>query len=326
VWDREADEARDREYGAAVTTQSWFRGCRLRAYLRYLSESAMVVQRWYRGHLGRKLYRQLLKDLVAKMEIDHYNAMAEKIQSRWRGYYVRKYVFDFYAQRRYLTELRRKNEIVGRRLEEARMQKEREETERQKTVEKLRMETELRRRHHMLSTECREGVYRPFREGRSQPLPIESRMRSLKFYSSTGKSKQRTLSCDSHVTGTSLPPVQLPNKIQGPFHHPGMVWRQRYKPPNPTLRVATPFNSEEIARAKLKASEWRERVVEEPFLPFSSPSTTYRPLLHTTSSYTRLAYGTEHFRDQATARNRQLKGFQTVVPPIPVFDKLNSTY
>jgi hypothetical protein len=91
---------------------------------------------------------------------------SDQIQSRWRGYYVRKYVFDFYAQRRYLTELRRKNEIVGRRLEEARMQKEREETERQKTVEKLRMETELRRRHHMLSTECREGVYRPFREGR----------------------------------------------------------------------------------------------------------------------------------------------------------------
>ena len=46
-------------------------------------------------------------------------------------------MFDFYAQRRYLTELIRKNEIVGRRLEEARMQKEREETERQKTVERV---------------------------------------------------------------------------------------------------------------------------------------------------------------------------------------------
>ena len=32
--DREADEAREREYGAAVAIQSWFRGCRLRAYLR----------------------------------------------------------------------------------------------------------------------------------------------------------------------------------------------------------------------------------------------------------------------------------------------------
>ena len=51
-------------------------------------------------------------------------------------------MFDFYAQRRYLTELRRKNEIVGRRLEEARMQKEREEAERQKTVEKVNREEE----------------------------------------------------------------------------------------------------------------------------------------------------------------------------------------
>ena len=30
---READEAREREYAAAATIQSWFRGCRLRAYL-----------------------------------------------------------------------------------------------------------------------------------------------------------------------------------------------------------------------------------------------------------------------------------------------------
>ena len=116
-------------------------------------------------------------------------------------------MFDYYAQKRYLTELRRKNEIVGRRLEEVQVRKEREETEREKALEKvsrkieremkiegerfcslqLRMETELRRQHHMLSTECvslshtqktslillshngffqREGVYKPFREGR----------------------------------------------------------------------------------------------------------------------------------------------------------------
>ena len=120
---------------------------------------------------------------------------------------------------------------------------------------------------------CRYRIFHHW--NRSQPLPTETRMRSLKFHSSTGKSKQRTLSCDSHVTGTSLPPVQLPNKTQvsfdlqwcndyvivktqGPFHHPGMVWRQRHRPLNPTLRVATPFNSEEIARSHKHCRE-RER-------------------------------------------------------------------
>ena len=31
---REAEEWRDREYNAAIKIQSWFRGCRVRAYLR----------------------------------------------------------------------------------------------------------------------------------------------------------------------------------------------------------------------------------------------------------------------------------------------------
>ena len=31
---REAEEWREREYNAAIKIQSWFRGCRVRAYLR----------------------------------------------------------------------------------------------------------------------------------------------------------------------------------------------------------------------------------------------------------------------------------------------------
>jgi hypothetical protein len=68
--------------------------------------------------------------------------------------------------------------------------------------------------------------------------------------------------------------------------------------------------------------------MEENFLPFSHHSSpaSYQPLLHTTSSFTRLAYGTKHFRDDHPARNIHPQEFQTVVPPIPVFDKLYSTY
>ena len=47
-------------------------------------------------------------------------------------------MFDFYAQQRYLSELKRKNEIIGRRLEEARMKKHREEAERERAVEMVR--------------------------------------------------------------------------------------------------------------------------------------------------------------------------------------------
>ena len=39
--------------------------------------------------------------------------------------------------------------------------------------------------------------------------------------------------------------------------------RQKYKPLQPTLRVATDFDSVEVARAELKAEEWRQRVIDD---------------------------------------------------------------
>ena len=35
-----------------------------------------------------------------------------QIQKMWRGYYVRKYVFNYYSRKRYLEALQIKNEIV----------------------------------------------------------------------------------------------------------------------------------------------------------------------------------------------------------------------
>jgi hypothetical protein len=270
---------------------------------------------------------------VAKMESDHYNSMAAKIQGTWRGYYVRKYVFDYHAQQRYLRELRRKNEAVRERLAQFKIRQDLEQSAREETLMELRIEEEARRQHYMLSTKCREGIYKPHRGDKSQPLPFEKKMKSLKFYlPSSHKShttKHRTMSCDHHMTTatTTLPPLNLPNRIQGPFCDPSVVWRQRHKPLNPTLRVATQYNSEDIARAELRAREWRERVVEDKFLPFThSPSHTYQPLLHTSSPYSRLPYGTKQFRDEDYTRNIHRKAFQTVVPHISLFDRLSSTY
>lgn len=47
---------------------------------------------------------------------------------------------------------------------------------------------------------------------------------------------------------TSLPPLV---KVQGPFKEPEKVWRQRIKPLEPTLRVATRYNAVEIARSAI---------------------------------------------------------------------------
>ena len=48
--------------------------------------------------------------------------------------------------------------------------------------------------------------------------------------------------------GVKLPPLVSKVKVQGPFRQPEEVWRQRLKPLSPTLRVATAYNSVEVAR------------------------------------------------------------------------------
>jgi hypothetical protein len=49
------------EYRAAVLIQSWFRGCRVRAYNSHLHAMALIIQRNFRGHLGRMEYRRRLE-------------------------------------------------------------------------------------------------------------------------------------------------------------------------------------------------------------------------------------------------------------------------
>ena len=57
----EADSASAMEYRAAVRIQSWFRGCRVRAYYSHLHAMARIIQRNFRGHLGREEYRRRLE-------------------------------------------------------------------------------------------------------------------------------------------------------------------------------------------------------------------------------------------------------------------------
>lgn len=49
------------EYRAALCIQSWFRGCRVRAYFSHLHAQAIIIQRNFRGHLGREEYRSRLE-------------------------------------------------------------------------------------------------------------------------------------------------------------------------------------------------------------------------------------------------------------------------
>ncbi|TSO67469.1 Spermatogenesis-associated protein 17 [Bagarius yarrelli] len=308
-----AEERRQQEYDAAVKIQSWFRGCRARAYVSWLHRNATVIQKTWRAFSARRYFRQRLKEAYFLMKMNFYDKMAVKIQQRWRGYYVRKYVHNYYARKRYLEALTKKNEQVRQELEELAEYQKRERERIAMEREEQEKYMEAQRLHFLLSTKQRPGVFNsPFRP---DPDEMELRLRTVKTLRTRSAPKKTATNQQPSGFSSSverLPPIH--KTPQGPFRPAAEVQQQRQRPLEPSLRVATSITALEEAREELQQREWRTRLIDKPFLPFSKAhqNKEYESLLHTHSPYKQKAYGTKHFReeDQAQLRGKEPKLYQ----------------
>ncbi|CAK9796344.1 Spermatogenesis-associated protein 17 [Anthophora quadrimaculata] len=95
---------------AARRIQAWMRGILTRNHFRLLHESAVTIQRHWRGYLIRIFVDRYLVERVHQMWQDYYDEMATRIQAFWRGYWIRKTVFDIKKMKRWLQEVYKKNE------------------------------------------------------------------------------------------------------------------------------------------------------------------------------------------------------------------------
>ncbi|XP_072031080.1 spermatogenesis-associated protein 17-like [Amphiura filiformis] len=324
-----AEERREEEFVACVKIQAWFRAVRVRAYFKHLNRCATIIQKVWRGHLGRALFRIMIRNQVLIMRRNLYNAMATRIQKIWRGYYTRKYIHNYYSRKQYLEGLVVKNEIVRQELKEYREQKEREEEQILQESAREKVLNEARKNHYLISTEVVPGIYNsPFKP---YPDEMEYILRTVQPQPPKGPKPKRDNRSGMMVSQSPplpliepLPPIG--QKPQGPFRSPEEVQKQRYKSLQPTLRVATNFTSVEEAREAMKSKEWIMRVNDNIFEPFTRRDRDYDPLLHTTSKYGHLPYGNQYFRETNESKHVTPQRFQPVVSPIPVFEKLNDTY
>eukprot|EP00118_Oscarella_pearsei_P000819 m.5877 g.5877 ORF g.5877 m.5877 type:complete len:344 (+) comp14350_c0_seq1:32-1063(+) len=321
---REAEENRFREFEAVVKIQSCFRGWKVRKYVKFLHECATIIQSAVRRHITFKAYQRLVKMRLFEMRMGYYNKMATIIQSSWKGYYCRKYVHSYYSLKSYLNGVEQTNAIVRERLSVYKRGIEEERDRRGRDALEARRRVHASKTHYLLSTAAISGIY-------SSPHAKEVDERETWLRTTQPRSPPRTATAAATAASCqresdfvlTLPPL---TRVQGPFRHPGEVQRQRYKRLEPTLRVATDFYAVEKARVALKDGEWIRRMQDKDFTVVQERPKVYEQLLHTTSKFGRLAYGTKHFREPIPGKPISAKDFQTVVSPIPVFDQLNKTY
>ncbi|XP_062506721.1 spermatogenesis-associated protein 17-like [Corticium candelabrum] len=312
---RDAEQCRYLEFLAAVKIQSCYRGWTTRRRIANLHYHATVIQKWYRGHVGRRYYRNLVKIRLHEMRMNFYHDMATQIQKIWRGYYCRKYVHNYSAYKNYLKGIETTNKIVTDRLSFYQLQLNHKLAMERRRREEEILHEEARRTHYLLSTVVLPGVYN---SPKKPQVEREERLR-----------KSRPRSRDHLVFKEGGEPIHLPPlvpKVQGPFRSPDEVQRQQHKPLQPTLRVSTDFYCVEKARVAIQNAEWVARIQDKEFTPFSHIQQRYEPLLHTKSSYQRPAYGTLHFRETSSSNIKGRKRFATLVPSIPLFDQFNKTY
>ena len=261
--------------------------------------------------------------------------MVVRIQKQWRGYYVRKYIHNFYARKRYLEALAIKNQIVRSELDELKEQMDMDAKRRDQDRAEKKFEYMARKNHYLLSTRQIRGIYNsPFRE---IPHEMEFRLRAVRPLdrdSRKPKPEPQTLGIvdDSPLPDKPqsakepLPPL-TERRIQGPFKSRSAVLKQRYRPLNPSLRTSTDYESLENARDILQREEWTQRIHERPFLPATRRTVPYEPLLHTRSQYHELGFADQFcVRKERVEKNISKDRMRTVVSPIPVFEKFGQTY
>ncbi|XP_039739319.1 spermatogenesis-associated protein 17 isoform X1 [Pteropus medius] len=330
------DVFRKKEYDAAVKIQSWFRGCRVRAYIRFLHRVAIIIQKCWRGYLGRQHYQLIVKLAYYAMKMNLYNAMAVRIQRRWRGYRIRKYCFNYFYLKAYLRAVSETNDAIREALDEFAEMKEREERKASLEREEKKRDYQARKMHYLVSTKQIPGIYNsPFRQ---EPDPWELRLqkakplthRRLELQPQRSSCLSNWLACTtarSFPRSEFLPPIHR-RQCQGPFRDIADVLEQRYKPLEPTLWVAEPMDELKEAREELKRREWIKNIHDNMFLPFSShhKNKKYIPSMHLSSKFDPSSHGCPRFRDEKPEKWISNKNFQTVLPPIDLFSNYGKMY
>ncbi|KAK2955845.1 putative iq calmodulin-binding motif family protein [Blattamonas nauphoetae] len=155
----EAERCRENETGAAIMIQKVFRGYSTRKHLQTLHGRALIIQCAFRVYCAKKVYNKLYAEKCHRERLQHFNAAAQKIQTLFRGWYIRKYVCNIRKRREYLQNIQSKNEEVRQMLEEYQKQqlvqiKEQAELDHHNSVV-----ASSRNLHHLTSTKTMPSIF-----------------------------------------------------------------------------------------------------------------------------------------------------------------------
>lgn len=148
-----------RDNAAALKIQSaWRMYVKRKEFLRKKA-AATTIQTQFRAFSARRRFREMLKGDRNAKNIAYFSQQATLIQKVFRGYFVRKYIHDFYLRKAELQALKEKNQQFRDELEEYGKVQAVEAEEYQQELAKAEFGALAKNLHHLSSTKGIPGVY-----------------------------------------------------------------------------------------------------------------------------------------------------------------------
>ncbi|XP_015032458.2 uncharacterized protein LOC26529434 [Drosophila willistoni] len=89
-----------KQFRAARTIQRVFRSWHEYHKYRKMKKAAIVIQKWWRRFFQMNYYYHRTEEIMQKCILDYYHKSATKIQALFRGWWSRKYLYDFFQLKR----------------------------------------------------------------------------------------------------------------------------------------------------------------------------------------------------------------------------------
>jgi len=295
---READDKREGDFAAARRIQSCWRSYWVRRNLKKLGKAAVVIEKSYRGHLGRTRCHLKAQQVAADARAKHFAYAATEIQRSWKGYFSRKFIHSFSARKAYLATVHQASEKLRAQLKVQYANQTEEEIMAQEQAMRTKFTDSIVGLHHLVSTEVTPGIYNsPFAAVTGGPPmvagnPLEEHLRSARS------------------GNTLLPPV-----------HQGEKRFTASRASTRSVQAETPYSQGTAARRSFKTQDEVLIVDPKPFLAggsFSLQNKAPVPTVRTGSPY-----GHHEMSEKLLARESvgKIKYFYTTTNKLETFEQ-----
>ena len=148
-----------KELNAIIKIQKYIRRLLCRKRFLILKSQTLQVQKNLKGYFSKSNNQKEIVNQNNNIIREFYNNQIIIIQKHWKGYIYRKKIMDYYSNKKWLEEIKKKNEETLNQMKEFTMKKKYDLNRKVEENERKKFFNIIKNLHHLISTKEIPGIY-----------------------------------------------------------------------------------------------------------------------------------------------------------------------